>query len=118
MVDTIGNIVEDRAQRVLLADEYIPLVESGVKTSTIRKGLRDFYPGQTIALKATDSGEEIFFHVAYVTYKFAEDLNEEDARRDGFSDFRALWAALSEIYPDLEPENFVTIVGLEKRRTP
>lgn len=117
MTDTMGNIVEDRAKRVLLADEYMDLVAHRTKTSTVRKGMRDFYPGQTIALKAVESGEEVFVYVTDVTFKFAEDLTDADASRDGFTDEPALRAALLKIYPDLDEDCFVTIIGFEARNS-
>ena len=103
------SIAASTAMTVINLDpRYIPAVIDGRKTATIRLGRRSYHPGWAI-LKADGSGISVC--IESVRYCRMADLTELDAQRDGFKSLDELLAALQEFYPQISPEDEVTIVA-------
>jgi hypothetical protein len=92
---------------IALSSEFLPDVVSGDKVSTIRRGRRN-YPLGGALLRARD--RDIAIDIRRVRYSKIRDLTVDDARRDGFENVEELKTALSRFYPQLQPEDDVTIV--------
>lgn len=97
-------------RRLGLKAAYLPLVASGRKRSTIRAGAKhdalgpaEFVSGRrTIPIEITD----------VVVKRFA-DLNEGDARLDGFETLDELRQTLHGFYPDMATDDPVSILYFE-----
>ncbi|GMV04423.1 MAG: hypothetical protein AMXMBFR53_07030 [Gemmatimonadota bacterium] len=90
-----------------LASEYVPLVQSRRKTTTVRAGRRPFKTGQH---RIVSGPTAISVVVTKVQYKTVEELTDLDARADGFGSREELMAALRRFYPRLQDQDAVTVV--------
>lgn len=90
-----------------LAPEYIPLVQTGRKTSTVRAGRRHFQLGEH---RVVCGARSIPVTVTAVEHKRLAELSEPDARVDGFESLSELVAALRRFYPRLTSGDLVTVV--------
>lgn len=87
---------------------FLPLVRSGSKRSTIRKGLRPWTIGPA---SFGSQGEELQVCITEVRFTTAESLTAADAIRDGFQSLAELLQALREFYPSLTLSDEVTIAS-------
>lgn len=94
-----------------LSAEFLPLVSSGQKTSTVRRGVRKYPPGAAV-LRA--GGQEIPIRIERVRICNLDKLTEEDAIADGFESVKSLRAALGRFYRDLRPGEPMTIVEFQR----
>ena len=62
-----------------------------------------------------DLGNRIAVNVTAVTIKRLNNLTEFDARRDGFDSLQDLLRALEEFYPNVSPQDLVTIIGFASK---
>ncbi|WP_051440805.1 hypothetical protein M728_002368 [Ensifer sp. WSM1721] len=94
-------------QEIRLASQFIPLINSGLKTTTVRMGKRDYKVGPadliTGNVRIPIVIEEVFF------CRLSE-LTEQDARMDGFSHRDQLVSTLKSFYPQIESNSPVTVV--------
>jgi len=94
---------------IKLADRYCDDVLRELKVSTVRRGRCPYPLGPGILrTPSVDIGIEI----CRITYCRYYSLNEEDARKDGFTSLRKLQRALTEFYPgiSMDYEEELTIV--------
>lgn len=116
-----GCVVYARSQLPLLSP-YVRLLRRGAKVTTIRfrtGGVE--LPFQTLLpiIENEDARDRNrgaivgFAGIGTVTYKRFHELDESDARRDGFSSVEEMRGALRAIYPCIEPENWVSVFGIE-----
>lgn len=96
---------------LLLNEEFMPLVESGAKTSTIRRGHRAYRVGQELMIGQKYAG--YFVYVTDVEHLTHGDLTGAHAERDGFEDLGELHRALFEIYGELPDDAPMTLIGFE-----
>jgi len=91
-----------------IKSEYLESILSGDKVTTIRKGI--ITPKYTRVL--LHSGGKIVGEVEIesVRYLQVKDLTRKDALRDGFKSREELLEKLKKHYPDLSPEDWVTIL--------
>jgi hypothetical protein len=97
-------------QTLRLRPEYFAAVRRGEKRSTIRAGRRLLREG---ALVLASDADHLTVQVTHITYKCFHELNDEDARLDGFTDAQALRQTLYHFYPNLLEGNVLTIVYFE-----
>jgi hypothetical protein len=91
---------------VPIASEFISLVRSGAKKSTIRKGIRPWAVGPAI-IRSNDG--EIFVSISQIKITVVSELTESDAGMDGFRSLSELLRTLRAFYPILSPTDTVTI---------
>lgn len=109
--DVIGFRVDlDSHMRIPLKNEFLPLVKSGFKTTTIRVGLRNLPLGPAAIVCGT---EQIPIFIKNVSHKNVSDLDEHDAHADGFSSKPHLFNAMHSIYPNLAENDIVTIIEFD-----
>ena len=103
-------------RKLKFRDEYIPLILTGRKTSTIRLE-KKYNVGDTVYLVSQTSGR-IFgkAKIVSITEKRVNELSDEDAWRDGFKDKYALIEALKSIYGDLPEDSKVYIIEFKLKR--
>lgn len=90
-----------------LLDKYLSNILRGCKTSTIRRGHRNYQIGPcTLRTKTQDVPAKI----ERVRYLQLHELNEQDAQHDGFQSLHELFEALAKIYPDLKFDDEMTII--------
>jgi hypothetical protein len=94
-----------------LSSEFVPLVSSGRKTSTIRSGVRK-YPLGPAVMQSKD--KEIPIRVERVRHLRFCELAEEDALRDGLLSLDALRSTLRDFYPSMMAEDMVTVVEFSR----
>ncbi|MEM1578183.1 MAG: ASCH domain-containing protein [Archaeoglobaceae archaeon] len=99
-------------ERINFDAEFIPLILSGAKKTTIRRGIRSYPVGKTVEL-TVDSKPFAFAKVKKVVVKRASELTDDDAKADGFNCRDELLQALRKIYGDIGDSEFVTIVHFE-----
>ncbi|MEM1570392.1 MAG: ASCH domain-containing protein [Candidatus Bathyarchaeia archaeon] len=92
--------------------EYREALKDGRKTTTIRVNAH-VKPGDLVELIAggVSCGYAI---VRSVTRKKLLELNDEDARKDGFKNRMELIKALKRHYPSLTPETYVYIINFRR----
>lgn len=94
-------------QEIGLAEQFIPLIESGLKTTTVRMGKRDYSVGPADLI----SGDvRIPIIIQNVSFCRLRELTEHDARADGFAQRDQLLSTLKMFYPRIELNSPVTIV--------
>jgi len=89
--------------------EYVKDILSGKKCSTIRLGERKVRPGMVVVL-ASQGKPFARARIVSVKKKKVRELTRDDVRREGFSDFTELYAALRSIYPRISLDDEVTII--------
>lgn len=87
--------------------EFIPLIQQGLKSSTVRAGRRAVREGPAEVVSGRKSLAVV---ITRVEYKKFSALNDDDAKKDGFRDAEELEAALRQIYPDIHTGDDVTII--------
>ena len=111
--DVIGfEIRLGEPMKIPLKAEFIPLVNSGSKTSTIRAGRRNFSLGPAEIVCGT---QEIPVNIVNVAFKCVSEISEEDARNDGFESRQSLMGKLQSIYPHIKDDDFVTLIQFAVR---
>lgn len=103
-------------RKLRFRDEYIPLILTGKKTSTIRLE-RKYNRGDTVYLVSQTTGR-IFgkAKITKITEKRLDELNDEDAWRDGFRDKYTLIEALKSIYGNLPNDTKLYIIEFKLKR--
>ena len=96
------------ASRIKLADRFFDLVLAGSKTSTIRYGLV-FFSDNKIPLISNNKTVNIRILKLDYSKTFGE-LDENDAKRDGFTSLLELRDELQRIYPDINNDDPITII--------
>ncbi len=93
-------------------EEYVDLILSGRKKSTVRKGIKSYEIGKIVYLTASNKP----FAKARVTkavVKRIKELSDEDARKDGFENKEELVNALKKIYGRVDDTDIVTVIHFE-----
>ncbi|ROZ61496.1 ASCH domain-containing protein [Kocuria soli] len=99
-------------QRIYMWEGYESTIRDGSKRQTIR--IDDpFRPGPAELMFEKTSGETVTIaaEVTAVRAVARDELSEDDARRDGFTDLDALHRALDQHYPGLAAADQVDIVS-------
>jgi hypothetical protein len=98
-----------RHQAVRFHPDYLELVRSGAKRTTIR--FRDpFKRGGADLIFETDPAVVLPAQITRVSRKRVADLTDEDARADGFADLAELMERLRGHYDDLQPTDEIDVV--------
>jgi len=98
-------------QYLKIADHLFPLIQSGVKSQTIREGARVITVGEPVEF--TDPNGKALDHQRMVTGARITSLKyvtESEARLDGFQDCENLYQGLKQFYPDITPDSVVTVI--------
>ncbi len=93
-------------------EEYVDLILSGKKKSTVRKGIKSYEMGKVVYLTASSKP----FAKAKITkavVKRVKELSDEDAIKDGFKSREELIEALRKIYGRIDESDLVTIIHFE-----
>jgi hypothetical protein len=97
--------------RIPLHSEYLPLVESGRKRSTIRAGQRQIPPGKA---EIVAGGCAVPVQVTQTVQKPFKALDHADAIADGFDSLESLRGALHGFYPGLSADDIVSVIYFER----
>lgn len=98
---------------LLIEEKYYPLIERGVKTTTIRRGIREVKPNTRLKLQSNKREFLGEICVKSVIFKKVNQLTFEDAKHDGFNSKAELLKALYTIYPDISENEQVSIINFE-----
>lgn len=106
---SIEKIPRRRLGRYLrIKKEYVDLILSGKKRSTIRLGIVSPTKHKVfIESEGKVVGEAL---IDSVRYSKLSELNDRDAKIDGFSNINELIKELSNIYPGIRKDDWVTII--------
>ena len=91
-------------------DDYIDLIRTGEKSTTIRMGKRDYKTGLSIFFSEKRS---IILEITAIEYQMFSEINESDAIKDGFNSLNELVDNLHVYYPALNKTDIVTIVSFK-----
>lgn len=96
--------------------KYKPLILSGQKRGTVRKGRWNRYQrGQTVEADFSDHSK-LSIVITAVTHKKFSELSEEDANRDGFENLEQLHQEIIGIYGSLLPDQPMTVIAFELKQ--
>lgn len=98
--------------RINFDPEFVPLIVNGRKRTTVRKGIKSYPVGRLVELTA-ENRQFALAKVKKVVVKRTSELNDEDAKIDGFESKDELIKALKRIYGEISDSEFVTIVHFE-----
>uniref|UniRef100_A0A7J2TLS3 ASCH domain-containing protein n=1 Tax=Archaeoglobus fulgidus TaxID=2234 RepID=A0A7J2TLS3_ARCFL len=99
-------------ERINFDPEFVPMILSGAKKTTIRRGIRSYPVGKAVEL-TVDNKTFALAKIKKVVVKRVSELSDEDAKSDGFSSREELLNALKRIYGDVNDSEFVTVVHFE-----
>jgi hypothetical protein len=100
------------AKRIKLLDEFIDLVLDGKKVSTIRYG---FVFITDVLMPLVSERRELIVKILSIDYsKCYGDLDEKDARNDGFNSLNDLKRQINKIYPYINEKDPITIINFKK----
>ncbi|MEM0215580.1 MAG: ASCH domain-containing protein [Archaeoglobaceae archaeon] len=99
-------------EKINFDSEFIPLILNGTKRTTIRKGIRSYPVGKIVELTVNNEPVALA-KVKKVVVKRTSELNDEDAKVDGFENKEELINTLKRIYGEINDSDFVTIVHFE-----
>lgn len=93
-----------------ITPEFILMVRSGSKTTTIRKGIRKVQKNAVLILRG-GGADEVPVLVIGVKIRKMKDLDLNDAHNEGYSTVEELLGELLQIYPNLSGETPLTIIS-------
>ena len=95
---------------IKLRKEMFPALLNGTKTSTSRLGKRDVFVGEDLSFVMTED-ENITFYakVTNISYCNFNELTEEEAIKEGYSNLSELKNALEKIYHPADNDIFTLI---------
>ncbi len=96
-------------KRINFDSEYVNAILEGKKITTIRKGIKTYPVGRIVDLTVNNK-TFAKAKIDKVVVKRVKELNDEDAKKDGFESRDELIRALKRIYGNVRDEEFVTIV--------
>ena len=99
-------------ERINFDEEYVDVILSGKKRTTVRKGIRTYPSGRLVELTANGKTFALA-RIRKVVVKRVSELTDEDALRDGFEKRKDLISALKRIYGSIDDREFVTIVHFD-----
>lgn len=100
------------ANNLRLIDKFYSMVISKTKTSTIRLGYV-FFVNEILTLKFS-SQPDLNVRIAKIDYsKCLKDIKDEDAKKDGFENFKELYTELIKFYPNIDKNTQFTIVHFD-----
>lgn len=99
-------------ERINFEAEFIPLILSGAKKTTIRRGIRSYPVGKVVEL-TVDGKPFAMAKVRKVVIKRISEINDEEAMIDGFFGREELIRALKKIYGEISDSDFVTVVHFD-----
>ena len=98
---------------IVFASKFIDMIDEGVKTTTVRRGERNYMPGIYDLYNPAKSVHG-FVRIAGTKVTTFGALTDDVAKTDGFNSVNELKGELLSFYPDLTDESSVTIVYIEK----
>lgn len=82
--------------------KYYQDIISGVKTQTIRKHNKKFKDDEIVKAIFPGIEDECYIQITSSGYKQFKYLDDEDAKREGYTDVKELKTELLDIYPTLD----------------
>lgn len=98
-------------RHLMVKGEYVDDILKGRKRATIRLGLVKVKYDELIVHGGGRPVAKV--KVKSVRYKRVRELNDEDARLDGFRSREELLEALRKAYGDIKPDDYVTIIEFD-----
>lgn len=105
--------MEELQGEIIFASKFIDMIDEGKKTTTVRRGIRDYAPG-LYSLYNPAKSVHGFVWIDGVTPTTFGELTEEVALTDGFNSLEELKNELLSFYPELTDDSEVTIVKIRK----
>lgn len=91
----------------------IDAITAGTKTSTCRKGVREF-PGNVAV--GTDGKRKVNLVILSTATKKFSELSASDAQSDGSGTVEAMKSAIQKSYPDIADNDVVTVISFHVAR--
>lgn len=82
--------------------EYYQPITDGIKTQTLRKSNKRLKEDEIVKAIFPGTENECYIQITKTGYKQFKHVNEEDAKREGYTTLRELREALKKIYPLLD----------------
>ncbi len=106
----VGNREKTKylGRHIMIKRKFIEKMLSGEKISTIRLGrVKPKYKEMIVHGGGRPVAKIL---ITSITYKKVKELNDCDARKDGFKDKKELLNELKKVYGEISPEDTVTII--------
>ena len=101
-------------QEIRFAKDLFELVKKGVKTSTVRNGIRDYTLGPVQCITdPPDKNDRVRIISKFITkieLKTLKELTLEDAVNEYYDSVEHLVGRLKQIYPDIVGDSEITLV--------
>ena len=94
--------------------EFVREILEGRKRTTIRRGIVE--PNYRRVFLVSEGKIHGELEITSVRHLRVSMLGDEEARNDGFNDRKELLKALKRIYPDIKPDDWVTVVEFRLAR--
>jgi hypothetical protein len=101
-------------QFLVLVDDLLPGIHSGLKKNTMRNGKRDIVLGPLEFRAASGNGATVSVNVSEVKFSKAADVSEEDCHANGYQDHADMLVSMLRFYPEFGPDSNVTVVAWDK----
>lgn len=98
---------------IVFASKFLDMIDEGKKTTTVRRGVREYAPGVYDLYNPAKSVHG-FIHITGTEVTKFGMLTDEVAKTDGFESVEELKNELLSFYPELTDDDPVTIVHIEK----
>lgn len=96
-------------QLIELRESMFDNVVRGIKIATLRKGKRDYDLGEAVIL-GTERNRALLCNIDKINIIKLSDINDEDAKQEGYKKAEELINVMTDIYGKLESNQVVTQV--------
>ncbi|MDI9646295.1 MAG: ASCH domain-containing protein [Archaeoglobales archaeon] len=100
-------------EKINFDPDFVPLILSNKKKTTLRKGIKSYPVGQLVELTVENSKSFAVARIKKVVVKRLKEISDEDAKLDGFESKEDLVRTLRRIYGDVKDTEFFTVVHFE-----
>lgn len=96
-------------QSIEVDPEWHENIKDNLKKITIREGLRDYVMGR-VMLCCEPTSWCISKNISSIIHEKLSDVSDSTAREEGFIDCKSIKNKLSEYYPNISDDSWVTII--------
>ncbi|WP_440060152.1 ASCH domain-containing protein [Thermogladius sp. 4427co] len=97
-------------RHIIIREDYAERFLKGEKTTTVRRGIVKVKYRNIII--HTGIRPLAIARVEYVYHKMLKNISEEEARKDGFRSREEFIREIRKLYPDIDENEYVTVIGL------
>ncbi len=93
---------------IFISDTRMKQIKGGVKTATLREGIRNYSLGPAIIINDSDEKDNLSVVIWKIECLPFGKMTEQLCKEQGYSSLDEMKKTLLEIYPNLREDSFVT----------